>query len=578
MSAPEIPSAVRIFSAPRDRAQENLLQRELGIPAVVAAVLVRRGYGDPAEAEKFLNPRMEDLGDPRLLPDYAIAEEEILGARDRGEKIFIHGDYDADGVTSAALFTRFLEAIKCNVQVHVPHRMKEGYGIHLSAVEKAKEAGAKLFLTCDCGISAHEQVAAAREAGMRVVVTDHHSVGASLPDAQAVVNPHRSDSEYPYRELCGAGVVFRLCEGLARNLDPGSVPSFHKNYLDLATVGTVADVMPLTGENRIIVKHGLKALACTKRKGLIELKRIAELLDKEVLKAGHIGFQIGPRLNATGRIDDAVRSLNLLMTRDETEAKKLAEEIDTINTERQAQQREMVDQAVAQVMEMDLDDRFAIVVGNPAWHAGIVGLVASRLVETFRRPAFAYTIDSAGRMKGSARSIPGFHLADAIRAHPEIMDGGGHAMAAGFSAQYDMADQVAAALNAYAGSMLSAEDFQPIIEVDAEVDSKELTFREVEALGALEPFGNGNPGPIFCTRGCVIFEMTPTRNGAQKVRLNASAGPALTGFYSIAEPPTWYTPKMQADVIFAPELNEWQGLTTVQWKIKHIEPSAVCEG
>lgn len=574
MAAIEAPASVRIFSSPRDRARELLLQRDLGIPAVVAAVLIRRGFGEIADAERFLNPRLEDLGDPHLLPDYEEAEKQILGARERGEKIFIHGDYDADGVTSAALFTRFLEAIKCDVQVHVPHRMKEGYGIHLSAVAKAKEAGAKLFLTCDCGISAHEQVAAAREAGMRVVVTDHHSIGSTLPEAEAVVNPHRADSLYPFRELCGAGVVFRLCEGIARELDPGSVRSFHKNYLDLATVGTVADVMPLLGENRIIVRHGLKHLATTKRKGLIELKRVAELLDKDVLKAGHIGFQLGPRLNATGRIDDAVRALNLLLTKDDVEAKQLAEEIDKINTERQAQQREMVDQAVAQVMEMNLDDRFAIVVGNPEWHAGIVGLVASRLVETFRRPAFAYTIDDSGRMKGSARSIPGFHLADAIRAHPDLMEGGGHAMAAGFNATYEQAHEVAEALNTYAGSMLTAEDFQPIIEVDAEIDCKELTFREVEQMEILEPFGTANPGPIFCTRGCVIYEMTPTKNGWQKVRISGNGGPALTGFYGVPEPPAWYSPKMTADVIYAPELNEWQGLSTVQWKIKHIEPSA----
>lgn len=571
MSAVADTVVMRIFSAPRDRAREEVLKRELGIPPAVAAILVRRGYSDPAEAEKFLNPRLEDLGDPRLLPDYKIAEEEILGARERGDKIFIHGDYDADGVTSAALFTRFLQAIKCDVEVHVPHRMKEGYGIHLSAVEKAKELGAKLFLTCDCGISAHEQVEAARAAGMHVVVTDHHTVGPVLPNAQAVINPHRADSEYPYRELCGAGVVFRLCEGIARTLNL-PIDKYHHRYLDLATVGTVADVMPLTGENRIIVRHGLRALAVTERKGLVALKRVAELHEKEKLTAGNIGYQIGPRLNATGRIDDAVRALNLLLTTDPEIATKLAEEIDRINTERQSQQREMVDQAVAQVMEMNLDDKFAIVVGDPSWHAGIVGLVASRLVETFRRPAFAYTIDAEGRMKGSARSIAGFNLYDAIRAHSDIMDGGGHAMAAGFSAPFENAAKVTDALNAYASSMLTAEDFQPICEVDAEVESKEITFREIEALQMLEPFGNGNATPTFCSRECTLYEMTPTKNGSQRVKLSAKGGQALSGFYPVAEIPAWFTPKMSADVIFLPELNEWQGVTKVQWKIRHIEP------
>jgi single-stranded-DNA-specific exonuclease len=570
---PPLP-AMRIFSAPRDRAQERLLQQELGVPPAVAAVLVRRGYSDPVDAEKFLNPKLDDLGDPRLLPDYEIAEAEILGARERGERIFIHGDYDADGVTSAALFTRFLEAIKCDVQVHVPHRMKEGYGIHLSAVEKAREAGAKLFLTCDVGISAHEQVEAAREAGMRVVVTDHHTVGPTLPNALAVVNPHRADSEYPFQELCGAGVVFRLCEGLARSLDL-PVDKYRQRFLDLAVVGTIADVMPLLGENRIIARHGLAALSGTERKGLIALKRVAELLDNTKLKSYHIGFQIGPRLNATGRIDDAARALQLLLTRDTAEADKLADEIDKINTERQAQQREMVDQAVAQVMEMELESRYAIVVGNPDWHPGIVGLVASRLVEVFRRPAFAYTVDpETGRIKGSARSIPGFHLANAIRANSEIMDGGGHAMAAGFSAPGELFDEVEKALNDYAASVLTPEDFQPVVEVDAEVTSSEITFREIEALEMLEPFGQANPTPVFCTRGCVLYEMTPTKNGSQKVRVSAESGPALTGFYPVLEAPEWFSPKMTADVIFVPELNEWQGMRTVQWKIRHIEPVA----
>ncbi|MEQ1933430.1 MAG: DHH family phosphoesterase, partial [Fimbriimonadaceae bacterium] len=209
---------VRIYSFPRDAAKEARLQSELGVPSALAAILVRRGFEDPTLADRFLNPKMDQLGDPRLLPDYAAARDEILKARESKELIFVHGDYDVDGVTSASLLARFLDNIGCNVFAHVPHRMKEGYGIHLSAVEKAKEMGAKLFLTCDCGIGAHQQVDAALEAGMRVVVTDHHLVGDTLPRAHAIVNPHRKDSLYPYKELCGAGVVFRLCEGITRDL------------------------------------------------------------------------------------------------------------------------------------------------------------------------------------------------------------------------------------------------------------------------------------------------------------------------------------------------------------------------
>lgn len=260
----------------RDREAEGNLQRELGIPSLLAAVLVRRGFHEPAAADRFLNPRLDQLHDPRKLPDYEAAKNAILGAKERDELIFVHGDYDVDGVTSAAIFHRFLSRIGCRVHTHVPHRMREGYGIHLSAVEEAKTLGAKLFLTCDCGVGAHEQVEAAKEAGMAVVVTDHHSVGAELPAAEAVINPHRIDSVYPFSELSGAGVVFKLCEGLSREIGL-DVANYHRAYLDLAALGTIADVMPLEDENRIIARFGLERLTETKKVGLRALMREASI-------------------------------------------------------------------------------------------------------------------------------------------------------------------------------------------------------------------------------------------------------------------------------------------------------------
>lgn len=564
---------IRIFSFPRDAAKEALLQTELGIPSAVAAILVRRGYVDPTDADRFLNPKMDQLGDPRLLPDYAKARDEILLARESKQLIFVHGDYDVDGVTSASLFARFLDKIGCNVFAHVPHRMKEGYGIHLSAVEKAKEMGAKLFLTCDCGIGAHEQVEAALEAGMRVVVTDHHLVGDTLPKAHAIVNPHRSDSLYPFKELCGAGVVFRLCEGIARELDL-PVNKYHDNFLDLAVLGTVADVMPLTGENRIITKFGLKSLASTKKKGLIALKNVADLGEKDKLKAGNIGFQLGPRLNATGRIDDAARALKLLMTQDEGEARSLAKEIDDINKDRKDRQKEMVDEAIAYVETLDIQSLFAIVVGSDQWHPGIIGLVAGRLVEKFGRPSFAMSYDTeTGDLRCSARSIPGFHLGDAIRAHAHLLSGGGHAMAAGFGARLQDAEQIAESLNAYAGSKLTSEDFEPIIEVDAEVLEKELTLKEVIAMEALEPYGQANPAPTFCVRDCILHELVPCRNESLKARISSPEGGTVTGFYH-RETPEWFDPRIAVDAIFKVDINDWNGVISPQWKIQHLQPSA----
>ncbi|MEI8281494.1 MAG: DHH family phosphoesterase, partial [Armatimonadota bacterium] len=290
-----------------DLAAVDGLVSALRIHRLTARILVQRGYSDPENAYKFLNPSLDDLGPPEKLPDYEKAVKEILAAKESGELIFVHGDYDVDGVTSAAIFDRFLKKIGCQVYTHVPHRTKEGYGINMNLVHEAKERGAKVFLTCDCGIGAHDQVEAALAHGMRVVVTDHHELKDTMPNAHAVVNPHRKDNEYPFPALSGAGVVFRLCEGIAKTLDPNSVSSYQKNYLDLAALGTIADVMPLVEDNRIIAKFGLERLTESKKKGLMALKEISEITGK--VTSYDVGFKLGPRLNAAGRVDDAALAL-----------------------------------------------------------------------------------------------------------------------------------------------------------------------------------------------------------------------------------------------------------------------------
>jgi single-stranded-DNA-specific exonuclease len=296
----------RWIVADRKPEAEQAIRERLGTRPLLGAVLAARGFGADETTEAFLDPGLERLHEPRLLPDFEPAMREILGAKERGETIFVHGDYDVDGISSTALFSRFLTAIECKVITHVPHRTREGYGIHASAVDAAAASGAKLFLTCDCGVSAFEQVDRAKEAGMRVVVTDHHTIGATLPRAEAVVNPHRSDSDYPFQDLSGSGVVLKLCAGIAEALGL-PLEKFYRAYLDLAVLGTVADVMPLLGENRVIAKHGLKSLGETKKEGLKALIAEAGLADRagEGFRARDIGFGLGPRLNAAGRIDDA---------------------------------------------------------------------------------------------------------------------------------------------------------------------------------------------------------------------------------------------------------------------------------
>ncbi|HVT13513.1 MAG TPA: single-stranded-DNA-specific exonuclease RecJ [Fimbriimonadaceae bacterium] len=553
---------------PRDLAAEERLRKELGVSSLVAAILAQRGFIDPSEADKFLHPRLEDLHDPRLLPDYEPARNEILGARERKERIFVHGDYDVDGVTSASILDRFLKKIGCDVITHVPHRMREGYGIHASAVEAAVATGAKLFLTCDCGISAFEQVAAAREAGLRVVVTDHHTVHEELPEAHAVINPHRPDSVYPWPELSGAGVVLKLCAGLTTEVG-WKTEQFYRAYLDLAALGTIADVMPLLDENRIIARHGLERLTDSRKVGIQALKRVSEI--EGPVTAYHVGFRLGPRINAAGRIDDAALALELLLETDETRAAKLAQQIDAINTERRAEQERIIQEAILMVTEKGQDKNNVIFVGHQSWHAGVVGIVAGRLVEVFRRPAFVATLGDDGKTgKASARSIPKFNLAQALQSLDPLVSGGGHAMAAGCSFEYDDMDRIAEALHEYAAEFLTEEDFKVTQFADLEVDASEITYEAVEQLRDLEPFGAANPEPIFVARDITFTQIKPTRSPQHMMLTmrNGTGKPIQGAGFGIGERLALLESGAEAHVLFRPCLDEWQGRTSLKWHVR----------
>jgi single-stranded-DNA-specific exonuclease len=560
------------WTAPaRQPEAERRLQDALGIPSLVAAVLVARGWTDPEKTHEFLNPSLDNLHDPRLLPDYEEAQNLILAAKEAEDLIFVHGDYDVDGVTSAALFNRFLTNIGCKVKTHVPHRMREGYGIHLSAVDAAIAEGAKLFLTCDCGTAAHEQIEKARQAGMRVVVTDHHEIGEEAPDAHAFMNPHRKDSQYPFPELSGVGVVFKLCEGITAELGHER-RHFQRAFLDLAALGTVADVMPLTGENRIIAKFGLERIQETKKVGLRALLERSEALKHGALKAWHIGFVLGPRLNAAGRIDDAALALQLLLENDPATAANLAEEIEAINKSRREEQQRIVDEAVELVQAKELHKKNVIVVGDKGWHPGIIGIVAGRLVEQFRRPCFVVSVDpETGVGKGSARTIEGFHLAEAIRHNPDCFtSGGGHAMAAGFSLDGRRLDEIGDALHSYAGEFLTEEHFKLVVTADAEVEQSEVTLAALEALTKLEPFGCANPEPAFIAR-CVKFsEIIATKNPLHsRVSVRTGNGPITKGIaFNLGERLGEHDTDCDVDVLFKPKIDEWNGSRRLQWDVK----------
>ncbi len=559
----------------RDELAEMRLQKELGINSLVAAVLVQRGYREPAAADKFLNPRLDDLHAPELLPDYRAAADAILGAKERGETIYVHGDYDVDGVTSAALFTRFLTRLGVKVIPHVPHRMKEGYGIHMDAIGWAKEQGADLFLTCDCGANAHQQLEAVRDAGMLAVVTDHHELGGEIPHALAVVNPHRKDSTYPFPHLSGVGVALKVCAGISAELGL-KVEAFYRAFLDLAVMGTVADVMPLIGENRIITKFGLENLRNTKKAGLRALLSVSELATPEtVLTPRSIGFQLAPRINAVGRIDDSGVALDLLLTEDFNEAMVYARRLDQLNQERRLEQGRMFDEAVVTIEDEQLGSRNVIVVSRPTWHPGIIGIVAGKLVEKYRRPAFVVAVGADGIGKGSARSIPGFHLADALAAHREmILGGGGHELAAGFSLESAQLRAFSDGLHTYAGSILGPEDFAKKIKMDLEIAACEGTRGTVEAMRSVEPYGEGNAEPVFLCQGVELGQVQATSK-PEHVRLSLHKdGQRFDAMaFGIGNEVSAVPTKSRIDVACTFELKTYRGQEQFRWIVRDFRMS-----
>lgn len=573
MSVQEITSVWKID--PPDQVAVRRLQSELGISRVLATALVIRGLTDPEVADRFLDPSLDDLYDPALLPDYREAVDAILGARERSEKIYVHGDYDVDGVTSAALFTRFLRKIGCDVVPHVPHRMREGYGIHLDAIKFARDAGSQLFLTCDCGVSAHEQVLAAREAGMRVVITDHHLVGDSVPEAVAVVNPHRPGSNYPWPEISGVGVVFKLCAGITKEIGL-KVQDYYRAYLDLAVLGTVADVMPLIDENRVITKFGLIQLAASNKKGVRALLDIADLTGKPYLTARHIGFQIGPRINAVGRIDDAAHALDLLLTEDATEAARLAALLDAHNEERRAEQNRILDEATENVIARGPLETKAIVVANTGWHPGVIGIVAGKLVERFRRPSFVISVGADGMARGSARSVPGFDLGQAIEAaRPHLESGGGHELAAGFSLLSANLGALESALDEFSSRTLTREMCLPTFTIDSVVEGAEASAAIMGDMARLEPFGQGNPEPLFATLGAKIVSLSPTRNPDHaRLTIEAHDGTRHQAMaFGIGRALDEIGPNVPLDIAFTLESSEWNGVSQFRWIVRDYRPA-----
>jgi single-stranded-DNA-specific exonuclease len=564
----DLPLARWVMAPPPDPAAVDALAVATGLPRPLCALLVQRGFSDLDVARRFLRPALDDLTDPHRLRDLDRAVEVIVAAvRDRGI-IAINGDYDVDGQCATAILVRALRLAGATVVPFIPHRLRDGYDFGPAGLAAAEAAGARLIITCDCGISAIETVRDAEARGIRVVVTDHHLPGDQLPPATAVVNPQRADDTSGLTMLCGAGIAFMLVRALVPALGlPANLPM---HLLDLAALATVADVVPLVDDNRIIVRHGLRLMSDTRWLGLRALLASTNLLGRE-LRAGQMGFIIGPRLNAAGRIGDPMDGLRLLLSDDGAEASVLASRLDVLNTERQALDQRILEEALAQV-EQGGTVASGLVLAGDGWHPGVVGIVASRVVERYGRPTFLVALEGASG-RGSGRSISRFNLHHALVECGDLLDRfGGHHMAAGLSIQREQLAAFRERFNALVAAAVAPGELGPEQRVDLELPLPDVT-RDLERLARhLEPTGPANPAPVFGVRGVRFTDRRRVGNGHLKgVLRQDGAALACIGF-QWADRATWLGDE-PVDVAFRLESDSWTGEPILQARLLALAPA-----
>jgi len=572
---------------PHDASQVQFLQRAGDIAPVVAQLLVSRGVTDPKLANKFLDAKLSDLRDPELLPGVEEAAARLHRAVVDEESIMIYGDYDADGMTSTSIMMRGLQALHSDVSYYVPNRIVEGYGLNMAAIDQIAATGAKLLITVDCGITSVDEVAHAKELGMDVIVTDHHEMAATLPAADAIVHPNLPGHDYPFVGLCGAGVAFKLMWRVCQlQSDAKRVSERLRNYLlgamGLAAIGTVADVVPLVDENRVIVRHGLKTIKASPSIGLEALMKVTGVDKKPQLGSDDIGFMLGPRLNAAGRLGKGEVAIELLTTESYERAAELAQQIDELNTQRVEVEREILQAARTQVREQfsPAEDHTALVLSGVGWHPGVIGIVAGRIAEQFYRPTFVITESENGEQlaMGSGRSIPGFNLNNALQHCTEHLVGhGGHAAAAGLRMDGAKIPAFRESLRKYAASVLSPEEFLPRLKIDAEASLQSLTLRTVKQLEQLAPFGQANRRPTLCARG-VSLGNPPKRMGRGEKHLSVTLQQNEVKLRAVAfNQAEWVEPMTQLegmmDVAFRPVLNEYNGRRSVELQIVDWKPA-----
>lgn len=571
---------------PHDEALIGRLEKSAGISPVLAQLLAARGIIHPEQINKFLSAAMIDLHDPELLPNMKSGADTVYQAVQQQKRIQIFGDYDCDGMSGTAILVSGLRLIGGQVGYHIPNRLEDGYGLNREAIESLKERGTELIITVDCGVASIEEIRYASELGIDVVVTDHHEMREELPSAAAIIHPRLDAGEYPFHGLCGAGValkliwsVFRLASG-SDKVEP-KLRDFLVEALGLASIGTVADVVPLLDENRIIVKHGLRSLRNSSATGIQSLLRVSKLHEKPALSADDIGFGIGPRLNAAGRLGQAQLGVELLTTDSPERAESLAEYIDGLNASRDSLEKSVYLAAQKQIKDQfDPHEDPALVLDGQGWHAGVIGIVAGRIAEKYHRPTVIISWDQLGMKPGigSARTAGSIRLNEALQHCSEfLLSHGGHAAAAGLKIEKNHLEQFRLEFLEYCSSEQTHEDLKPLIRVDAEVLLSQLTLPTLEQLDQLAPFGQSNPRPRFCASQLKITGEPRTMGGGDR-HLTFSVSQHGKTYRVVAFGQGELRDELAAqtgevDLVFQPMINEFRGYKKVELRMIDWRPS-----
>ncbi|MBN2452769.1 MAG: single-stranded-DNA-specific exonuclease RecJ [Candidatus Omnitrophica bacterium] len=544
-------------------ALRDSLASKLNISSVTAQLLVNRGIDNPGSASEFLNASLSSCHDPFLLKGMDKAVSRIRRAIAKKEKILVYGDYDVDGMTSVAITCSALRILGANVDTYIPNRVEEGYGLNNNAIKRSHANGTSLIITVDCGITSFKEIDQAKAFGIDVIITDHHEIAdGRVPDACAVINPLQPGCDYPFKHLAGVGLAYKLVKALY-----DGTPHFAEDFLDLVSLGTVADIAPLLGENRTLTKHGLAELNARGRAGLKALMDVAGLGTRDI-SSGHIGFALGPRINAMGRIGSPQKALDLLMCEDESEAMKLARILDTENRNRQKIEAKIVDEAMAKVeREVNFKHHRVIVLASENWHPGVIGIVASRITDRFYRPAIVISLD--GKLgKGSGRSIEHFHLFEYLMRCKDLLAGfGGHEAACGITIEKDNIDAFRDRINAEAAKDVDEAIFSEKLDIDMDIPLNMLNEDVIREIENLSPFGTENPRPVLSSRRLTVKD-GPRHIGKNGAKMWVTDG-RITCEAITFNRSRFNIPKTgsDTDLAYIPSLNDWQGVRSIQLEL-----------